>query len=242
MENKKTFLKKIQNNIITYGHHITIVSNGICPRFAYSIGAIDKIEYEVIFAGGEFYTANEVSTIIDNIISKIRENGKWEKIKIDINSLGSFSLSKVHESWAKLMVLGAYEYYNKEDIPCLQIVPDKEHYTLEIPQMANKFNVNQNPVWQWLIDKWNYPVPSNVTVTTNLDALFGNPITEIMRWEEDEWEMFSGAGPDVRQEDIRIVPIGTILGIDSTINKSLGLEIGKGLWRDTNEMEWHNWG
>lgn len=242
MENKETFLKKIQNNITAYGHHITIVANGTCPRFAYSIGALDKIGFEVIFAGGEFYTANEVSSIIDNVIYKIKENNKWDEIKIEIDSLGSFSLSKADDSWSKLLVLGAYDFYNKEDVPCLQIVPDKEHYTLEIPQMVNEFNVTKEPIWQWLINKWNYPVPSNVAVTTNLDTLHGKPITEIMRWEEDEWEMFSGAGPDVDQEDIRIVTIGTILGIDNTIVKALGIEVGKGLWRDLNEMEWHNWG
>jgi len=35
------------------------------------------------------------------------------------------------------------------------------------------------PIWQWLVRKWEYSVPEKLTVTTNLEALQGEPITEL---------------------------------------------------------------
>jgi hypothetical protein len=63
-----------------------------------------------------------------------------------------------------------------------------------------------------------------------------------MRWEEDEWEMFAGSGPDVEKNDIRVVSLGTILGIDSTLLSAVDLKIGEGLWRTDRDSDWNEWG
>ncbi|AOW20770.1 DUF4262 domain-containing protein [Urechidicola croceus] len=235
-------LKEIESNINNYGHHITIVTEGLYPRFAYTIGALDKVNFEIIFAGGIFYSNKEVSKIINIIIEKLEEKKNWVSFKLEIDILGVFTLSEVDSSWSKLLMLGAYDFYNKNEIPTLQIIPDINHYTFDIPKLKNNFNPSKEPVWKYLVDEWDYSVAKNVTVVTNLDALFGQPITEVMRWEEDEWEMFSGAGPDVEKEEIRIVPIGLLLGLDNSISQALKLDIGKGMWRDKSDMKWNKWG
>ncbi len=140
------------------------------------------------------------------------------------------------------MMLGVFDYYNTENINAYQIIPDSDHHTLDIPKMSNKFNVLSEPVWQWLVNKWDYAVPENSIAITNIDALKGATITEVARWEDNEWEMFAGAGPDVQKEDIRVISLGTMLGIDRTLFRVLGLAIGEGLWRDTVDSEWNNWG
>lgn len=53
--------------------------------------------------------------------------------------------------------------------------------------------------------------------------------------------MFSGAGPDVKQEDMRIVSLGIILGIDESVTPALKLKIGTGIWRESAEDSWHEW-
>ena len=63
--------------------------------------------------------------------------------------------------------------------------------------MSQTWSPQSEPVWGWLAEDWNYPVPEKSIAATNLDALRGKPITEVMRWEEEEWEMFAGAGPDI---------------------------------------------
>ena len=49
------------------------------------------------------------------------------------------------------------------------------------------------------------------------------------------------AGPDVEEEDIRMVPLGTILGIDAALKPILNLVVGQGLWRDNKDSDWQDW-
>jgi hypothetical protein len=96
-------------------------------------------------------------------------------------------------------------------------------------------------VWQWLTDPWEYAVPDDSVAITNLDALRGKSITEAVRWEEDQWELFAGAGPDVPRDDMRKVPLGTLLAADPTLTAVLGLEIEQGLLRDPADLVWYDW-
>ncbi|WP_133989690.1 hypothetical protein [Dinghuibacter silviterrae] len=138
--------------------------------------------------------------------------------------------------------LGVIDYYETNDIKSLQIIPDFHHYTLDVPDTSPKWDVNLNPIWQWLDRKWDYNVPENSTVVTNINALLGEAITEVMRWEENEWEMFAGPGPERDKKDMRVVPLGTMLGIDKMLLPAIDLRIGKGLWREGDNSEWNDWG
>jgi hypothetical protein len=73
------------------------------------------------------------------------------------------------------------------------------------------------------------------------DALRGEPITELTRWAADEWEMFAGAGPDVLEADLRVVPLATLVGFDPSLVAALSIEVGTGLWREDGESEWNEW-
>jgi hypothetical protein len=41
-----------------------------------------------------------------------------------MDALGEFSFLRVDPSWSKLMLLGVFDYYKKDDISVYQIVPD----------------------------------------------------------------------------------------------------------------------
>jgi hypothetical protein len=158
-----------------------------------------------------------------------------------INGLGRFSLVKCHNSWCKRLALGVYDYYKTEKINLFQIVPEEDNKLLDVPDMSLEWTA-ENRIWKWLELDWCYSVSPRSMAITNFIALKGQPITEISRWEDNEWEMFAGAGPDVEKEDIRIVPLGTMLGLDDTIIDCLNLEIGKGIWRDSGSSAWQKWG
>ena len=66
-------------------------------------------------------------------------------------------------------------------------------------------------------------------------------MTEVMRWEEDEWEIFAGAGPDATEDEKRVVPLGILLSADPSLLPAVDLPVGTGLWRDA-QSEWHPWG
>jgi len=138
-------------------------------------------------------------------------------------------------------MLGALDYYGVRDIDAMQVVPDERHTTIDVPDMTRLWSAQAEPIWQWLHEPWAYDVPETSTATTNLDALRGARITEVTRWEEGEWEMFAGAGPDVADDDARVVPLGCLLAADPSLAASVKLEIGKGLWREDGDGDWHAW-
>jgi len=90
------------------------------------------------------------------------------------------------------MLLGVFDYYRRADVQAYQIMPDSNHFTNDIPDMSKEWSVSTEHVWQWLNRKWSYNIPESSTVIINLYALQGESITELMRWEQDEWEMFAG--------------------------------------------------
>ena len=159
-----------------------------------------------------------------------------------IKDLGAFKLRKVHPTWSNPTMLGVFDYFNTSNVNAYQILPDKNHSTLDIPDMSKELIVDQEPIWKWLNKEWKYDISDKISVVTNLETLKGKTVTEVMRWEKEEWEMFAGSGEDVKEEDIRVVPLGLLLGIDKSLEHSLNLNIGKGMWRKDALDEWKDWG
>lgn len=237
---KKQALDRIRENITRKGHHIySVAGGGATPRFAYTVGVSESIGFELILAGAIFYYLNDVTQIINDMAARLK--ARLAQDVFEVSGQGSFFLRKAHVSWARALMLGAMDYYRVDELPALQIVPDKSHWTIDVPDMSTPWSATTEPVWRWLFEPWTYPVPEASTVTTNLAALRGERITEAMRWEEDEWELFAGAGPDVTEEERRVVPLGTLLGADSSLQCVVDLKIGSGLWRD-GASDWHPWG
>ncbi|RQO65400.1 hypothetical protein DBR40_23900 [Pedobacter sp. KBW01] len=232
----KEFLNIIRTNIDKNGYHITLVNGGQHPDFSYSIGLTEELGFELIMAGG-FNSVKDNEVVFDHVISRLR-SGYIVDSKFSLPNESTFYLRKVDPSWAEKMMLGVYDYYDTSKIIAYQIIPVKR--TLDIPLMSESRNLN-DPIWKWLDADWNIKAPVNSYVITDFDALTGKTITELTRWEEGVWEMFSGPGPDVKEEDIRIVPLGTILGIDTTLWPIIDLSIGEGLWRESKDSDWQKW-
>jgi hypothetical protein len=162
---------------------------------------------------------------------------------VQVSGLGSFTMRKAQSSWAAKLLLGAFDYYKGRDVAVLQIVPDNEHWTIDVPDMSAPWSPASEPVWQWLEEPWTLPAPKDSTVATNLGALRGERITEVTRWDENEWEMFAGAGPEVKEEDMRVVGLGTLIAADKSLLPVLNLAEEEGLWRDAGPgSAWHPWG
>jgi len=233
--------KLIKQNIRQFGLHIYIVMGGSIPRFAYTIGLLESLRAEIVLAGAIHYTGDEVKQVI-NIISQQLKVEKNFDSEFSVDELGIFTLRQVHNTWSNSLLLGALDFYKTNTIDAYQIVPDKSHWTIDIPNLGEEWSVTAEPIWQWLHEEWPYTVSRKSTATTNIDALYGARITEVARWEVDEWEMFAGPGPDVSFEEVRIVPLATLLAADPSLNPVVDLKIGKGLWRkDIEGSDWYPW-
>src|SRR5687767_3793448 len=97
--NNESGLDLIRKNIAEYGRHIYIISGDAIPRFAYTIGLFPKLGVELILAGGYFYSTSELQKIINQIAESAESEGLIDPTIYSIDSLGTFELNPVHESW-----------------------------------------------------------------------------------------------------------------------------------------------
>jgi hypothetical protein len=233
-------LEQIRQNIARHGHHLYVVLGANGPRFAYTIGIRQSLGFELILAGAYFYTTDDVLRIVNEIAANLTPQRAGERSLFEVPSCGSFALHPAHSSWATMLMLGALDFYGVDESPAFQIVPDQPHCTVDVPDLREPWSPTTAPPWRWLREPWTYPIPSKSSAITNLAALRGEHITEAVRWEDDEWELFAGAGPDVPKDELRIVPLGILLAADESLVPVVNLAIGEGLWRDA-VSDWHPW-
>lgn len=238
-------LKNIKEIIKKHGFFRYNVLQETTPRYSYTIGLTKSIGFELILGGMMYFESDEEIELIFNTISEelIKNN---QARKFNINGLGFFKLVEVDISWVTKTMLGAIDFYKIENIEAFQIVTlDSEKITLDTPDMSKKWS-SKNTIWKYLEqdEPWQFKIPKNSIAITNLAALKGNRLTEIFRYEIDEWEIFSGNGAVEPKESIRIVPIIILLGLDKTIEEFIDEPIGKGRFRDSSDENnpiWYNW-
>lgn len=235
-------LQLIRSNIAQYGCHIYLVAGAAIPRFAYTIGLRGEAGSELVLAGASFYSAVQVKLILNEAAKHIGSAVDSQQYFVELGSLGTFFVRKVDSTWARALMLGAIDYYGQDGISAWQVVPDRDHWTLDVPDLTRPWDARLEPCWRWLHEPWVYPVSARSVATTNLGALRGDRITEAARWEIDQWELFSCAGPDVPRHEVRMVPLGTLLAIDESLADVATLEVGQALWRDAYEGGWQSWG
>mgnify|MGYP000924654844 CR=1 FL=1 len=238
-EYRLSILAKIKSNIASEGYHLCFVDGGPLPRFAYTIGLYPKHSFELVFGGGTLYNLADVKQIFNEIVETLELNPTTDLFST--STFGSFRLNRMDISWASKIILGAIDYYDEEAIRSFQIFPDEEHWTIDVPDMQASLSVVDQPIWQWLVKDWDFNFSPKSVAITNLDALKGYCVTEVMRWTEIEWELYSGAGPEVAKEDIRKVPLATLIEFDQTLGLAAELEIGCGVYRDDVGSEWSVW-
>lgn len=239
IESRKSMFAAIRTHIESSGFHIYLVSGNQVPAYFYSIGIREKSGFELILAGCMHYESEAIVDIFQTLGNAALIDKDLIRNESPVGSRGKFRFRRVHQTWAGKLAFGAFDFYSTDEIPFYQIVPDEEHFTYDVPNMGVPWGSDR--VWNRLDEPWNFDVPEDSLAVTNLDVLQGYYVTECTRWEEGYWEIFSGAGPDVSKEDVRIVPLGILLALDPTLEEVLRLEIGKGIWRSWEDRVWNAW-
>ena len=230
-------LQTIEAGIQKYGYHVIRVNRGQNPDFAYTIGLNDKFGFELVLAGG-FISAedyrNKFDAIYAGLISDADENAAFR-----CKEGGEMKLLEMHSSWSERMILGVYAHYDLRHVRAMHVLQSGEAL-LGVQAMSEPFN-EHNKIWKWLSTQWDRSTPHDSFVMTNVQFLRGETITEVMRFEDDYWEMFVGNGSEVSDADVRALPLGTMIGIDSSLEDAIALSVGDGLWRVNKDDGWHVW-
>jgi hypothetical protein len=237
---RKAALEQIREHITRQGHHVYVVVGAVIPRYAYTIGVSELIGAELILPGASFYGNDDVVEILNDIATQLKRDRKV--LRFEVVGQGSFTLRKAHASWTTRFMRGALDYYQVSEIPGLQLVPDHAHWTIDVPDLSVPWSATIEPAWRWLHEPCPYPVSKQALAATNLAAVRGERITEAMRWEEDEWELFAGDGTNVSKDQLRVLALGSLLAMDESLVPVLNLPVGEGLWRNPDpDSAWHRW-
>lgn len=230
----------IEKNIREHGFHVYLIPGSVAPRFVYTIGLTARGLPELLFCGAAFYSGREAVAVVNSIGRKLLAGGSLEAQERVAGVPGEFCMRTVHGDWLERLMLGATERY--EDVRALQLVPGAKFSTVDVPDTSHSSGPTADGIWRWIDDgQWPYQVPKHSTATTNLRVLRGERATEAARWEEDLWEIFSGAGPEVAPADVRMVPLATLLGADATLRRVTALKVGEAIRRAVDSDEWEVW-
>lgn len=237
---RANFLATIRTNIERCGHHVTIVAGGPSPRFGYTIGASDGKGPEYIFAGGSYFSSQQVKEALDAAIAT-GARPEDEPHVVKLRNGERFSLRAVDKSWTHLLALGALDYFGVDEIQLLQLLPTRPRMTVDVPDLGRPFAPDTEPAWRWRTEAWSYPIPKRSVAGTHLAVLQGVGATEVTRWEEDEWEIFAGSGEAVEESAFRRVPLGVLLAADPSLEPIVNLQVGDGLHRESPSDPWVAW-
>lgn len=230
---------RIERSVATHGYHLNVVQAGASPRFAYTIGLLDELGHELVFAGGVLYMLREVQAIVSAAVERLR-SGPAPALDepIAVPALGRFTLRAASADWVAALLLGAVSYYGDRPVLALQLVPDDDHWTLDVPKLSSPWSALTEPVWKWHYEEWPYPVPRKSVAATGLAEMRGAPILAASRWEDDYWELFAKPGAVVDAKDARFVPLGVLVAFDPSLEPVVHLEVGASIRRRDRGKRW----
>lgn len=239
-EERARWLERVRRSLEDAGHHVTLVTGGVVPRFAYTLGLTEIAGHEAVLAGATSLTGRDVKQVLAQSADVARAGELAPGSKLDIEGLGTFAVGSVDQWWSEALVLGALTLYGKPT-SAVQLVPEGDLRTIDVPDLSRRWDPELEPVWRWLRTPWPYEIAPESVSVTNLDALRGAPVSEAARWEPTEWELFAGAGPDVPRNEIRVVPLATLLAFDPSLEAVTRLDPGQAL-RRVPPGPWERWG
>lgn len=223
---RAAWLATIRSNIAQHGHHITLVSGGQSPRFAYTIGLGERRGFELILAGGYAFTTGEVAAVLNDVA---RNPEARDGASVTVGGITPFALGRTDPAWAKRLALGIVDVLGHE-VPVLQVLPVGLDSTLEVPDLSRPGD--PAGAWRWYDAPWPFDVPETAYATTDLGVLQGRPVTAAIRWDTEHWQLLSGQDDEVADTDLRTVPLGVLLGIDPGLEVVVTLAPRTGLLRE----------
>ncbi|WDF61995.1 DUF4262 domain-containing protein [Flavobacterium sp. KACC 22758] len=224
-------------NIEKYGLQVILIeSTDYLPSFAYSIGLWKEYNHPEIICFG--LSTSLLHTIINDVAEIIKKNETIVEGKnytnIFKNSRAEFL--KVHPNNISDYFGTAINFYEREDIPALQLV-----WT----DRSNKFPWEENFEEEFLyrqplLDRnsdFKFREPKNLTTFTTRQWLQeGKTVVKVIHDNDGDWQFLTD--DEISTENIIIVALEQIILKDKTLNELFDLEYGEEAQRKLIGDEW----
>ena len=208
------------------------------PTYSYTLGLLPQYGFEVLLPGQMTLLQPQRSAILNAFYNEMAQHGFINAFDCDGIE---YQLKRVHPTWSSLLMIGVQDYFGIQDFESFCIVPLETGATIDLPNVTITYRNTHAGCWRWLTDPWTYTIPRESTVTTNISALHGESILELVRVDTDEWEAFSVPSPNLDVGDVRVIPIGVLLASDKTLMSATELMVDTGLYRDDGGSPWVDW-
>ncbi|WP_149207421.1 DUF4262 domain-containing protein [Flavobacterium johnsoniae] len=224
-------------NIEKYGLQVILIeATDYLPSFAYSIGLWKEYNHPEIICFG--LSTSLLHTIINDVAEIIKKNETIVEGKnytnIFKNSRAEFL--KVHPNNISDYFGTAINFYEREDIPALQLV-----WT----DRSNKFPWEENFEEEFLyrqplLDRnsdFKFREPKNLTTFTTRQWLQeGKTIVKVIHDNDGDWQFLTD--DEISTENIIIVALEQLILKDKTLNELFDLEYGEEAQRKLIGDEW----
>lgn len=224
-------------NIEKYGLQVILIeATDYLPSFAYSIGLWKEYNHPEIICFG--LSTSLLHTIINDVAEIIKKNETIVEGKnytnIFKNSRAEFL--KVHPNNISDYFGTAINFYEREDIPALQLV-----WT----DRSNKFPWEENFEEEFLyrqplLDRnsdFKFREPKNLTTFTTRQWLQeGKTIVKVIHDNNGDWQFLTD--DEISTENIIIVALEQLILKDKTLNELFDLEYGEEAQRKLIGDEW----
>lgn len=201
-------IEQIRTNIAAFGYHTYIVLPGVCPRYSYTIGFTDTVGFELICGGMALFDSEDLRHIFFTVSKELVRKRSARQI-LD-RTRGRFALRKVDNSWIEAAALGAVDFYKTRDLEFYQIFFE-DLRTIDDPDMSYEIDHLVNGSWKYLIHEWPYQIHKESQALLDVDAVKGNKVRVISRYEDDYWEMSSNSDGEIDIATAKILPMSVLL-------------------------------
>jgi len=226
-------LRRTRECVTRHTHDQYAFEGPLHPRVVFTRGLGSRVGLELVMAGGADLSTSEVGSLVRRVAGRIGRHPDlttW----IDLGPVGRVRLGACDPSWIRRLTLGSSD--PDSPVETRQIVPEDSLRTIDVPALDRPWCPVTEPIWARLDDQWPFTVPRRSTVETDLDALHGDRVTYISRREHDRWGMF--CRPIRAVDEVRTVPLQTLLGADPSLSVALALDVGQELQRPRSDAGW----
>ena len=240
LPDRASALRLIERNIATHGWHLYAVLGGPIPRFSYTIGLLEKTGFELVFAGGYFYSFDDIPRIVNGCGDALLRGAALEFESESVPGTFTFTLGNVRAEWSKALLLGANDWYG-HTVHARQIIPEAPYLTRDVPDMSLPASHEKNAVWVSLFCENQNDMPEDTKVLTDLGFLRGAPATHVIKYEEGQWDCYSQDPRDMDDDAFRTVPLGVVLALEPSLRRLCeGMADKSALARDA-AGHWRAW-
>lgn len=210
------------------------VFGGPTPQWYYTVGLNTAgAAPELVLCGTTVLLRDDLQAALSDLADRVRSSDAHLRSggAVEAGALGTVKLVPVHPSWAAHLLLAAI------DCEALQVVPTVTFR--DTPNLSNPYDADREPAWRWLTEPWPFSLAPETLAIADMSALHGEPITVVNhhRGEEAPWEFLADDGAP-NGDALRLVPVGTLVAIDPTLEDVLELEPGTWAERKTASGAW----